>query len=385
MRNIEKDIDISDLLYKSLHEEISGDEKTMLDCWLKDEKNRELYKELQSPEKLFDEVMEMAELDTSQYYRGLLRQMNRKRQRHLWMSVASVAAVLIPMAWWVWPFGQQHAVETGTAYRIVRLAVDDRTVLKTEKGAVYVFDDSIRQIEAKEIVQKERPGWTESSITNSDVEYNVLATSSRGNIELTLSDSTRVWLNAGSSLRYPNSFTGGKREVELVGEAYFEVARNKQMPFIVTANSTRIEVLGTQFNVNAHIGEACITTLVEGCVKVRNKVNDTVVIHPGQQVDAPSVGAMMVKSVDPRFYTAWKRNRFAFQNTPLYTIMEQLSTWYGYTFEFSHPRLANLHFTTMLPRYEDISQVMGILQATREFGFIITRHHIRIIDIEEIS
>lgn len=385
MRNLEKDIDISDLLYKSLQEELAGDEKTMLDCWLKDDQNRELYEELQSPEKLFDGVLEMSELDTAHYYRGLLRQIDRKRQMRIWLSIASVAAVLIPMIWLVWPFVHNHAIETTPAYHIVRLTADDRTMLTTDEGSVYVFDDSVKHVKVKEVLPKKQL-WEPTPLkANGEVEYNLLATSSRGSIELTLADSTRVWLNAGSRLRYPNRFVGGKREVELVGEAYFEVARNERMPFIVTANSTRIEVLGTQFNVKAQIGEACVTTLVEGCVKVRNKVNDTAVIYPGQQVNAPAVGVMAVKSVDSRFYTAWKRNRFAFQNEPLYAIMEQLSIWYGCTFEFSHPRLANLHFTTMLPRYEDISQVMGILQATREFGFTASQNHIRIVDFGEIT
>lgn len=383
MKSIDKDIVISDLLYKSLYGDLSEDERTMLECWLKDEQNRAFYEELQQPEKLYGEVLEMADLDTGKYYRNLQGQINRKRRLRLWLAVASVAAVLL-LSWLVSPLWQQQIAEPEAPYRIVRQTPVDRTLLKTGQGTVHYLADSVRQISTPEILADketavEQQIWADSPET----EYNLLVTSSRGNIEVTLADSSRVWLNAGSQLRYPNRFTGNSREVELVGEAYFEVARNEHQPFIVRAGTTRIEVLGTQFNVEAKAGNSCITTLVKGSVKVRNKLNDSVVIHPGQQVKVPKEGAMTVKSVDLRFPTAWRRNRFAFQNEPLYRIMEQLSEWYGCTFEFRRPQQANLHFTTMIPRYDDITEVLGILQATGEFRFTSEAGHIRISAYED--
>lgn len=385
MKGVDKDIAMSDLLYKSLHDELSEDERIMLNCWLKDEANHGFYEKLQQPEKLYEEILEMSELDTGLYYRRLQRKMNRKRQLRICLAVASIAVILIPMVWLAGPFLPGCQNEEETPYRIVQLIPADRTTLKTGEGDVYYLADSVKQIDAESARKEQNDRIAGIVKTEQEIEYNVLATSSHGNIEVTLADSTRVWLNAGSRLRYPSRFTGDKREVELVGEAYFEVTKNKRLPFIVSAGTVRIEVLGTQFNVNVHPGKSCVTTLVEGCVKVRNKVNDSVVIYPGQQVNTLAGDGMVVKSVDPRFYIAWKRNRFAFQNEVFYKIMEQLSVWYDCTFEFSHPRLADLHFTTIIPRYGDISEVLGVLQATGEFEFVESGHHICIRDRKHIT
>lgn len=385
MKGTEKDIAISDLVYKSLNSELSEDEKVLLDCWLKDEENRKFYEEILRPEKLFEEMQEMAKLDTGIYYHRIQRKMNHKRRLRFGLAVASIAAVLVLLLGIVWPFHTGEVVNPGISDPMVQYSLVDQTILRTVEGEVYVLDDSIREIHPGGMVQKSSAGRQKNQNPVEDIEYNLLSTSSRGNIEVTLADGTKVWLNAGSRLRYPNRFSAERREVELTGEAYFEVARNEYQPFIVKADNAQVEVLGTQFNVNAKAGKSCVTTLVQGCVKVRNKVNDTVVIYPGQQVDALSGGAMLVKSVDPRFFTAWKRNRFAFQNKTLYQMMDELAEWYGFTFEFSCPRLADLHFTTIIPRYDDIAQVLGILQATREFGFIQTGQHIYITDYEQVN
>ena len=379
MKSIDKDILISDIVYKSLFGELSEDEQTILECWMQDPQNRQLYEELLQPEKLYDGMLERAEWDTGGYYRRLQRVMDHKRRIRLWLVVASVAAVLVLLVGMLQPFRTEQSLDIERPYQIIQQFPLTQTTLKTDEGEIFVIDDSIKQIRASKI-KAEKAAIREPRFDGQQIAYNVLATSSRGNIEVTLSDSTKVWLNAGSRLCYPNQFAADKREVELTGEAYFEVDHNKQQPFIVKAGTVRIEVLGTQFNVKMDEGTSCITTLIKGSVKVRNKVNDTVVIHPGQQVNTPEQGAMTVKSVDTRFYTAWKRNRFAFQNEPLYGILDKLSEWYDCTFEFSRPELAFLHFTTIVPRYDHISQVLEVLQATREFDFFEMHDRIYITD-----
>lgn len=380
MKNIEKDLAMADILYKTLHDELSEDEKVMLECWLEDEENRKFYLSLQEPESLFEDVLEMTELDTPSYYHKTLKQINRKRRLRTLLLLTTVAAVLLPAIWIVWPLLHPQPGRDPVPYQLVQQTGRDQTRLETGEGKVYYLADSIKQLETRKTEVSQEAGKTpEATAPTEDNLYNVLATSSRGTIQVTLSDSTRVWLNADSRLRYPHQFKSGKREVEITGEAYFEVAHDIQKPFVVKAGTTHIEVLGTQFNVKTKTENACVTTLIAGCVKMRNKTNDTVVIHPGQQVEVSQQGMMKVASVDPRFAIAWKRNRFAFQEEPLYRIMEELAEWYDESFEFAHPRLANLHFTTIMPRYDSIDEVLGILQATQEFGFVRTDHHIRIV------
>lgn len=385
MRRIEKNIDISDLLYKSLFGKLSEDEQTKLDCWLMDEGNRKFYQELKEPEALFSDIPEMANIDTARYYRKIQRKQNGRRRLRSVLTVVSAVAAMLALVWMVWP-AMKVRQQSVAPYFIVQQLPADRTTLETAQGDVFLIDDSVKKLEQDGLEQEKALSIKNglAMVAERPLKYNVLETSSRGNIQVTLSDSTRVWLNAGSRLSYPNVFEGEKRVVELVGEAYFEVARNEQHPFIVKTDVADIEVLGTQFNVNYARDHTCITTLVEGCVKVRNGKKDSVIIHPGQQVKSPKEGGMAVNVVDTRFFTAWKRDRFAFQGKALYRILEDLAEWYDFTYEFDSPGLANLHFTTIVPRYPNVADVLSILQTTKDFTFVwVDNHHIRIKEYEQ--
>lgn len=385
MKRIEKNIDISDLLYKSLFGKLSGDEQTKLDCWLMDEENRKFYNELKEPEALFSDIPEMANIDTARYYRKIQRKQNGRRRLRSVLTVVSAVAAMLALVWMVWP-AMKVRQQSVAPYFIVQQLPADRTTLETAQGDVFLIDDSVKKLEQDGLEQEKALNIKNglAMVAERPLKYNVLETSSRGNIQVTLSDSTRVWLNAGSRLSYPNVFEGERRVVELVGEAYFEVARNEQHPFIVKTDVADIEVLGTQFNVNYARDHTCITTLVEGCVKVRNGKKDSVIIHPGQQVKSPKEGGMAVNVVDTRFFTAWKRDRFAFQGKALYRILEDLAEWYDFTYEFDSPGLANLHFTTIVPRYPNVADVLSILQTTKDFTFVwVDNHHIRIKEYEQ--
>ncbi|HXO76303.1 MAG TPA: FecR family protein, partial [Puia sp.] len=151
------------------------------------------------------------------------------------------------------------------------------------------------------------------------VAYNVMSTPMGGQYQLTLPDGSNVWLNAGSSITYPTAFPGNTREVKITGEVYFEVAKDKNKAFHVTAGDQEIEVLGTHFNINAYTDEDHIkTSLLEGAVKV-NKV----LLQPGQ---AFTHGKVEPTNVDQDI--AWKNGVFNFNNQTLAQVMRQLARWY---------------------------------------------------------
>jgi ferric-dicitrate binding protein FerR (iron transport regulator) len=151
------------------------------------------------------------------------------------------------------------------------------------------------------------------------VAYNVMSTPMGGQYQLTLPDGSNVWLNAGSSITYPTAFPGNSREVKITGEVYFEVAKDKNRTFRVTAGDQEIEVLGTHFNINAYTDEVHIkTSLLEGAVKV-NKV----LLQPGQ---AFTHGRVEPTNVDQD--VAWKNGVFNFDNENLAQVMRQLARWY---------------------------------------------------------
>jgi len=159
--------------------------------------------------------------------------------------------------------------------------------------------------------------------------FNTISTPRGGQYQVTLSDGTKVWLNAASSIRFPVVFTGTERIVEITGEAYFEVTKNKHRPFIVKANSSEIEVLGTHFNVNAYNEETSTkTTLLEGSVNVKRN-NYTAILLPGQQARMNKQGELKVfNDADLEEAVAWKDGLFVMKKADIGTVMRQIARWY---------------------------------------------------------
>jgi len=166
------------------------------------------------------------------------------------------------------------------------------------------------------------------STGNQPLIYNTISTPRGGEYQIVLPDGTKVWLNAASSLRFPSAFTGAERKVELTGEAYFEVAKNKNQPFKIDVNQMGIEVLGTHFNVNAYPDEASIkTTLLEGSVKL-SSAGIQKLLKPGQQASLGSQSGFNIRQVNVEEAVAWKNGYFIFDNENIQDIMRKVSRWY---------------------------------------------------------
>jgi transmembrane sensor len=205
-----------------------------------------------------------------------------------------------------------------------------------------------------------------SQVIASQTDYNTLQTPRGGQYLLVLSDGTRVWLNAASSLRYPTSFSGHERKVELEGEAYFEVAKimspstNRSVPFIVSViGKYNVEVLGTHFNIMAYHDEPFIeTTLLEGSVKIESKV-----LGPGQQaqMSEKETSVTVKNDVDVNAVIAWKNGKTSFKDASIQTIMRAISRWYDVdvTFEGMIP---DKRFKGGLPRNTDLQELLNVLE-----------------------
>ena len=169
-----------------------------------------------------------------------------------------------------------------------------------------------------------------SSQNPSSVAYNTLTTPKGRQFTITLPDGTRVWLNAASSLKFPTSFTGPERLVNITGEAFFEVAKDQQTPFIVQAPELSIRVLGTTFNINAYPNETGITTtLLEGRVQI-TKGTVTKNLQPGQQLISSGTNELVVHDdVNIDQVIAWKNGFFNFEGVGIQNLMRQLERWYN--------------------------------------------------------
>ena len=169
-----------------------------------------------------------------------------------------------------------------------------------------------------------------------------------------------------SSLRFPVTFANEKREVELEGEAYFEVSKNG-LPFIVSTHGMQIEVLGTTFNVSAYPNEECQTTLVNGSVKINAGQGESLILKPSQQASiAPGSNDIQVKTVDTSFYTSWIKGKINFKDQRLEDIMKILSRWYDMKVVYANADIKNIRFGCNIDRYEDIAPFVNLLEKTEK-------------------
>lgn len=163
--------------------------------------------------------------------------------------------------------------------------------------------------------------------SNQKTIYNTITTPRAGQYSLILADGTKVWLNAASFIRFPTAFTGIDRQVELNGEAYFEVAHNRAKPFKVKSGGQVVEVLGTHFNINSYSDESSVKTdLLEGSVKISANAK-TMLLRPGQE-SVFSRSAILVQQANTQAAIAWKNGIFSFNHAELPTVMREIARWY---------------------------------------------------------
>jgi transmembrane sensor len=193
--------------------------------------------------------------------------------------------------------------------------------------------------------------------------YNTIRTPKGGQFKIELSDGSRVWLNAASSLRFPTNFAGTHRIVQLTGEAYFEVKSNPKRPFTVEVGSLKVNATGTRFNINAYPDEnGILTTLAEGNVRVRS-INSDVSLKPEQEVLTEPNGTMSpVRSADMETRLAWTNGKFIFNGADVPAIMRQIGRWYDVDVRYLGP-VKGETFTGMVSRQSDITRVLRIMEA----------------------
>lgn len=218
-------------------------------------------------------------------------------------------------------------------------------------------------------------------------QQNTLSTANGETYKLLLPDGSKVWLNAASSLTFSSKLTeGGKRKVSLVGEAYFEVSKDKHHPFIVETNKQTVQVLGTHFNVNAYQEERkTVTTLLEGSVQVNlntvlaggRTASESKILKPNQQ-SALAEGKLLVSEVDAQDAIAWQQGYFAFNSETLEEIMNRVERWYNVTVVFEDPSLKKETFIGSVSKYEQVSKVLNSLAGTNTITFKIEGNTIRV-------
>lgn len=306
-------------------------------------------------------------------------------RRRKWMGIAAVSLVfgIAALAFWLnkppAPEMQRAAIEKrgqtiapGGNHAFLTLADGQTIALETIKEGILENIVDVRAIKPVEGELEYRPvPGTGSKATS--VTYNTLSTPRGGQYKVTLSDGTQVWLNAASSIRYPIAFNGPFREVVLQGEAYFEVAKNERMPFIIkvldegSGDPTEVKVLGTHFSIKAYPDEPGIrTTLVEGLVQV-SKGKEKALLHPGQQAQTEREGIHVVQLPDVSVAIAWTQGLFQFRDANLKSILKQLERWYNVKVNYND--IPELHFSGTISRNTFLAEVLDMLEVTSSVKF----------------
>ena len=377
MKRIRKDIEISDLIYKSLRGETSKSEDELLEAWCLEPRNRKLFMELREADHLYEGVADMYNVDTKVPFKNVDDRIRKKKRVRLMKYVSGVAAVLLVgvVLWGLMEKEEKMPVRQVLLSSVSKGKMEPFATLVTTAGKVVYLEDSVKQESLKMGGNKEtlKPQESErdvQSVPEQEVEYNVLTTSKQGNIKVVLYDGSLVWLNAGSELRYPNTFVENQRVVYLKGEAYFDVAKDHGHPFVVKTEEVEVKVLGTVFNVNAYPeGEWVRTTLVEG--KVEAVCGGRLfVMEPGMQVAySKGTGETEYKKVDTHLFTSWKDGYYEFEEMELGELMPLLGRWYAVGVDFEEPELKRLKFSGRLQRYETVADLVKMLEYTGDVVF----------------
>ncbi|WP_257670357.1 FecR family protein [Parapedobacter tibetensis] len=313
----------------------------------------------------------LPEADITADVEAIRRKLPRKTVNRIpsWWPYA--AAVLVVATISIWLFMGRQAIDQQTeAVHVQDIQPGgNRATLTLADGSQIALSEMQTGIVVREGVTY-LDGSTVSARRHQRMDTLSLATPKGGTYQITLPDGTGVWLNAASSLRYPTKFTGNVREVELVGEGYFEVAADEQRPFVVKSAGQIVEVLGTKFNINAYENEeATATTVVHGAVRVTDTSNpdDRRVLKPSEQAVTGN-GHIDVKAVDVSYYIGWKDGKFTFDRVALSTVLRQIERWYDVSFE--HPQnIPDIPMWGTLSREVMLSELLDVLELNTGYEF----------------
>src|SRR5659263_26098 len=368
---------IARLITGEIRDELSNDEIQQLMAWVDEcPENEQLYLRIKNSTNFKLRNVDYQDFDVSLGWETVSTLIEKKRKLIVFNRILRyAAAIVLPLliAGGVYFAGnltnqnetiaQVNEIRPGSTKAILILN-DGKTVLLDSANFLSIKENDGTLIEKSEGKLKYTNSLNE--VAGKQM-FNTLYIPKGGEYNLILADGTRVYLNSMSSFKYPVAFLGKYREVELSGEAYFEVVKDASRPFVVKTSVLSIEVLGTSFNLNAYENtEKIVTTLVDGIVKINSyATNESRVLTPDDKaIFHIKDGQIDINKVDVNLYTAWKDGNITFYDSRLEDIMTILSRWYSSKVFYKGASVKELRFSGNLNRYRDISQILDIVRST---------------------
>ena len=361
-------------------------DQKILDGWLdQSEENRKFFEKLKAvgfpdDERRLIEYFEASKAENEVKMLTIIRKIKPIQSRTLKMRTASwwaAASILVVLTAITGYYKFRHPINEVGAAQGEALAVGDvlpggeKAVLTLDNGQKILLDSAaqgqlatqgrVRIVKtASGMISYINEGGGDKKPGAEPISYNTISTPRKGRYQVTLPDGSKVWLNASSSLKYPTRFIGNERLVSLSGEGYFDISPRQSAPFIVETGKSRVEVLGTHFDVCAYQDEPTLrTTLVEGKVRVKAG-NSSKVLDPGEQFVLNGDGTQSVAKADTSEVVAWKDGNFSFDDMDLQTAFRQIARWYDVDVEYTGD-VSNQKVLAFISRDTRLSLVVDVL------------------------
>jgi len=377
-----------EIIWKKINQSLTQEEEILLSEWLNESPAHQRYLDNAMQYHIGYSGFTGNKTETDKAWKTLKNngfKGNQRNSRWIITLSAAAAAIFLIVTFLFSSKKIENLPVTAINGKLIKPGTNQATLILND-GSVYDLTSSKNLLltEGGSEIKSEgtKLQYTKKKVNHRKIKYNTLSIPRGGEFFLQLADGTKVWLNSETVLRYPVQFVGNERRVELTGEAFFEVARNEKVPFLVESGEQTVKVLGTEFNISSYKENPIIyTTLVKGSIEVfiNNKPGIKQTLVPNEQNSISKIDAQITKQkVDTYQYVAWKEGRFVFEDQNLAEIMKILSKWYDVNVVFAREDLKNLRFTGNLQRYSDFGEILKKIQRTNEVEFIIENKQITI-------
>lgn len=362
---------ISQLAYRYINGTITPDEQAELDRWVASHPdNAAFFKRLTDLGALERDIKAARHIDTTRPAADMQRRLRSMQRPRRLRRLSIAAAIALLLATGIYLISHTTRLSTPAPALASAPAIETLDSIKPGTTRARLTSSAGQTIDlATADSGHDIAALTPVTVThnyNSDTVQYCLDVPRGGEFKIVLEDSTEVWLNSQSQLRYPEMFAENERRIQLTGEAYLHVAPDADRPFYVESRGQEVRVYGTTFNIKAYDDEELTyTTLESGSISLRPLEGNggELVLTPGHQAmfdrDNRRVDMRVVK---PSVITGWRNGRFVFEEQNLESIMRDLSRWYDFEYEFADPRARDIVFLGSIPRYSDFTTAIAILE-----------------------
>jgi transmembrane sensor len=364
-----------ELAKKWLHNTITSDEQAEFAAWYNADQDDPIY----IPSAFAENEEELRERILNKVNHRLKKDNNRfKIMIPVWLRVAAGILLFAGCFKYYYIYSHKSVKPLLLSHQKPKLKNDvspggNKAILILSNGTKIDLNNvknGILGSQGQTVLKKDKDGQltyhATSTITkDSSSIYNTITIPKGGRFQLVLSDGSKVWLNSASSITFPAAFSKNERKVTITGEVYFEVAKNKQLPFRVIAGKQTVEVLGTHFNINAYPDESSIkTTLFEGSVKISVDTKSAI-LKPEQQSSILNgkESRISIITVDTDDVLAWKNGNFQFEKAEIPLIMREAARWYDVDIKYEG-EVPQRRFTGSISRNVNLSELLRILKYT---------------------